>query len=176
MLGGATNCWSPAYRWARSTDLRPISSSGHTLSSSIIILVAQPPTRLFARRPAQAAGAASRGHGLRPAPPPKKKRAPASTKAHHHHSGDIFLAFSRPASSRPQFTIWGSMLYGRAQCLHPIYFRCGSLCHGEAIINALVAAETMTGINGATPHARCRTRPFASHPAAAQGAAAGRIG
>lgn len=127
-------------------DLRPIPSSGHTLSSSIIILVATDAPFL----PGQLKRLARRaGLGL----------ARTGSTA-HHHSGDIFLAFSTAVS--PTTTSSGLETYAAVpnSCIDP-FFDAVAYATEEAIINVLAAAETMTGINGATlfalPHGRLQT-------------------
>ncbi len=128
------------------TDLRPIPSSGHNLSSSIIILVATDAPFL----PGQLKRLARRaGLGL----------ARTGSTA-HHHSGDIFLAFSTAVS--PTTAPSGLDVYTAVPNTHiDLFFDAVAYATEEAIINALVAAETMTGINGATlyglPHGRLQS-------------------
>ncbi len=67
-------------------------------------------------------------------------------------SGDLFLAFSTANTSSP-----GSNGFGRAEYLmnaqmNPL-FRAAIEATEEAIVNALVAAETMIGVNGNKVHA-----------------------
>jgi L-aminopeptidase/D-esterase-like protein len=69
-----------------------------------------------------------------------------------HYSGDIFLAFStaNPNSAGRRGIKQLEMLPNDE--MNPL-FRATVQCVEEAIINTLVAAETMTGINGVTAHA-----------------------
>jgi L-aminopeptidase/D-esterase-like protein len=75
-------------------------------------------------------------------------------------SGDLFIAFStaNPEVSRTTETAQLRMLPNEA--INPL-FRDTVNATEEAIINSLVAARTMTGINGNTayaiPHDRLRT-------------------
>jgi len=124
-------------------DLRPLHAAPHTLSSSIIILVATDAPFL----PGQLKRLARRaGLGL----------ARTGSTA-HHHSGDIFLAFSTAVS--PANTPSGLETYTAVPNTHiDPFFDAVAYAVEEAIINVLVAAETMTGSNGATlyalPHGR----------------------
>ena len=74
-------------------------------------------------------------------------------------SGDIFIAFStaNPEAGKTSGTAQLSMLPNER--INPL-FRAAVSATGESIINALVAAETMKGINGNTvyalPHERLR--------------------
>ena len=67
-------------------------------------------------------------------------------------SGDIFIAFStaNPSASRPQARLSAEFLPNAR--LSPL-FEAAIQATEEAIINALVAAQTMVGINGNTVHA-----------------------
>jgi L-aminopeptidase/D-esterase-like protein len=73
-------------------------------------------------------------------------------------SGDIFLAFStaRPVEGRPGGLL-PSLAYIPNDCIDPV-FEATVQAVEEAILNALIAAETMTGWNGqrvaALDHAR----------------------
>src|SRR5207302_10447936 len=74
-------------------------------------------------------------------------------------SGDIFVAFStaNPGAARPDASVSVTMLpYERIDPL----FQATIQATEEAIVNAMVAAETMTGINAmrvyALPHERLR--------------------
>jgi L-aminopeptidase/D-esterase-like protein len=77
----------------------------------------------------------------------------------HHTSGDVALAFStaNPGAADPQRRALLEMLPNDA--LDPV-FRGAVEATEEAIVNAMVAAETMTGIEGRTilalPHDRLR--------------------
>jgi len=74
-------------------------------------------------------------------------------------SGDIFVAFStaNPEANKPTGTVQLSMLPNER--MNPL-FEATVQATEEAIINALVAAETMTGIDGhkvfALPHDRLK--------------------
>jgi L-aminopeptidase/D-esterase-like protein len=74
-------------------------------------------------------------------------------------SGDIFVAFStaNPGAARPDANITVTMLPNER--IDPL-FAATIQATEEAIVNAMVAAETMTGINGmrvyALPHDRLR--------------------
>ncbi|MCB8983143.1 MAG: P1 family peptidase [Ardenticatenaceae bacterium] len=119
-------------------DLRPSRLPGDALSSSIIILVATDapflPTQL--KRLARRAGLGLARTG--------------STA--HHHSGDIFLAFSTAVS--PTRAGSGLDVYTAVPDAHiDPFFDAVAYAVEEAIINALAAAETMTGKDGATLHA-----------------------
>lgn len=69
-------------------------------------------------------------------------------------SGDIFLAFSTINHG-----VWNHALHDLDAILNPV-FKAAVEATEEAIINALVAAETMTGINNNTvygiPHERLK--------------------
>ncbi|MBK8985575.1 MAG: P1 family peptidase [Chloroflexi bacterium] len=119
-------------------DLRPSRQSLPAVSSSIIILVATDAPFL----PGQLKRLARRaGLGL----------ARTGSTA-HHHSGDIFLAFSTAVP--PTITPEGLELVTAVPNAHiDPFFDAVVYASEEAIINALVAAETMQGINGATLHA-----------------------
>ena len=86
-----------------------------------------------------------------------------------HYSGDIFLAFStaNPGAFQRQGVISANMLSNDQ--MSPL-FDAAVQCVEEAIVNALVAARTMTGVDGHTvyalPHDRLR-KLFAALPAAA---------
>ena len=68
-------------------------------------------------------------------------------------SGDIFIAFStaNPLSARPGGELAQVHMLPNER-ISPV-FNAAVLATEEAIVNALVAAETMTGINGRTAHA-----------------------
>jgi D-aminopeptidase len=119
-------------------DLRPSHQSMPTLSSSIIILVATDAPFL----PGQLKRLARRASlGL----------ARTGSTA-HHHSGDIFLAFSTAVS--PTISPDGLETYAAVPNAHiDHFFDAVVQATEEAIVNALVAAETMQGIHGATLHA-----------------------
>lgn len=74
-------------------------------------------------------------------------------------SGDIFLAFStaNPAAAKPEGTVTVTALPNER--ITPL-FEATIQATEEAIVNAMVAAETMTGANGlrvyALPHERLR--------------------
>jgi L-aminopeptidase/D-esterase-like protein len=67
-------------------------------------------------------------------------------------SGDIFIAFSTAPSGDLEEPVPSSVNVLPNFALDPLFY---AVVHGteEAIVNALVAAETMTGINGNTVHA-----------------------
>ncbi len=77
----------------------------------------------------------------------------------HHFSGDIFIAFStaNPGASKQTGVVDLKMLQNE---IITVLFRMVVQATEEAIVNALVAAETMTGIDGNTvyalPHNRLR--------------------
>jgi L-aminopeptidase/D-esterase-like protein len=74
-------------------------------------------------------------------------------------SGDIFLAFSTGNRVRVGHTELGTYRFVRNEMISPL-FEATIQAVEESIVNALVAAETMTGINGrkvyGMPHDRLR--------------------
>ena len=78
-----------------------------------------------------------------------------------NYSGDIFLAFSTANPGAAQNKISGTVSVAMLpnDALNPL-FEATVQATEEAIVNTLVAAETMTGINGNTvyalPHERLR--------------------
>jgi L-aminopeptidase/D-esterase-like protein len=67
-------------------------------------------------------------------------------------SGDVFLAFSTGNRARAGQTDLGTYRFVRNEMISPL-FEATIQAVEESIINALVAAETMTGINGRTVYA-----------------------
>jgi L-aminopeptidase/D-esterase-like protein len=68
----------------------------------------------------------------------------------HNGSGDLFLAFSTAAPARREgVEVWRALPNGEMDAL----FTATVQATEEAIVNALVAAETMTGVEGRTVHA-----------------------
>jgi L-aminopeptidase/D-esterase-like protein len=130
------------------TDLMPEEPSGATKDGSIIVVLGTDAPLL----PHQLRGLARRATlGLG-----------RSGSVAEHTSGDLFLAFSTanlpPAGAGRHATVrvWPN------DCLTPL-FTAAVEATEEAIVNALVAAEDMTGINGrkvyALPHDRLRQVP-----------------
>ncbi|MFC5522263.1 P1 family peptidase [Polaromonas jejuensis] len=69
-----------------------------------------------------------------------------------HSSGDIFLAFStqQPADTADGLSVWQALPHGSA--IDPL-FQATVEAMEEAIVNAMLAADTMTGLNGTVVHA-----------------------
>ena len=68
-----------------------------------------------------------------------------------HSSGDIFLAFStQPPALADGLALWQALPHGRD--IDPL-FQATAEATEETIVNALVAADTMTGLNGTVVHA-----------------------
>ena len=69
-----------------------------------------------------------------------------------HSSGDIFLAFStqQPTNTTDGLSVWQALPHGGA--IDPL-FQATVEAMEEAIVNAMVAADTMTGLNGTVVHA-----------------------
>ena len=69
-----------------------------------------------------------------------------------HSSGDIFLAFSTQPASRTAggLALWQALPHGPA--IDPL-FQATVEAMEEAIVNAMVAADTMRGLNGTVVHA-----------------------
>ena len=68
-----------------------------------------------------------------------------------HSSGDIFLAFStQPPTRQDGLAVWQALPHGPA--IDPL-FQATVEAMEEAIINAMLAATTMTGLNGTVVHA-----------------------
>jgi L-aminopeptidase/D-esterase-like protein len=71
-------------------------------------------------------------------------------------SGDIFIAFS---TANPAFRV-GPRRQKWCRTNHLAALRRDRACHREAVINALVASDTMTGVNNrrviGLPHDRLR--------------------
>jgi len=67
-------------------------------------------------------------------------------------SGDIFIAFSTANAENAKMTGVASLEMLPNERISPL-FRATADATAEAIVNALIAAETMTGLNGNTVHA-----------------------
>lgn len=119
------------------TDLQPIIDEGRRKDGSIIVIIGTDAPLL----PDQLKLVARRAtHGI------------ARTGSFSSHSsGEIFLAFSTAVPSYDETTgleQWNVLPKGK---LNPV-FKAAVEASEEAIVNVLVAAETMTGINGNTLH------------------------
>jgi D-aminopeptidase len=118
-------------------ELRPSRQTELEMSSSVIILVATDAPFL----PGQLKRLARRATmGL----------ARTGSTA-HHSSGDIFLAFSTASLPTPLEDGRHNFTFVPNQFIDP-FFDAVTFATEEAIINALVAAETMRGVNGVTVH------------------------